>query len=258
MSPDTVPDWQLERFRLRELPAEEQAAVARALEVSAPLRERLALLDRSDARILGLRPPGVAAERIRRQLREPAGATPSRTRRLVAAAAATGVLVAVWALLPGTGGRAPAGAPAADLNRIKGLQPELLLYLQASPRPAPLRDGALVRARDVIQVSYVSAGRRYGVVVSVDGRGVVTRHLPPTGSGAAELDARSPASLASAFELDDAPRFERFFFVTSSGPFPVSLVTGAVERLAAHGGERLELPPAFEQSTFLLRKDGPR
>jgi hypothetical protein len=65
-------------------------------------------------------------------------------------------------------------------------------------------------------------------------------------------------SLASAFELDDAPAFERFFFVTSPEPFAVAVVTEAAARLGPSGaGGRLELPPSLEQSTLLLRKDGP-
>jgi hypothetical protein len=94
-------------------------------------------------------------------------------------------------------------------------------------------------------------------VVSIDGRGFVTRHLPSDGTRAAELDVRGPVTLASAFELDDAPAFERFFFVTSAEPFAASVVTEAAADLARRrSGQRLELPATLEQSTFLLRKDG--
>ena len=259
MSLDTIPDWQIERFRLDELPAEEQIIVAHALAESASLRERLAAFDRGDERILAVRPPREVAERIRAQLEAQARPWTPHRARVALAFAASAVLVGLWTLLPGSRTSPPTGAAASDVTRVKGLQPQLLLFKKAPQGPEPLRDGAAVRARDVIQVSYVAAASRYGVVVSIDGRGGVTCHLPSTGSRAAELEIRGPTTLASAFELDDAPAFERFFFVTSPKPFPVSVVTEAAARFASHGaGDRLRLPPALEQSTVLLRKGGPR
>jgi hypothetical protein len=138
-----------------------------------------------------------------------------------------------------------------------------MLYRQGLPAPEPLADGALVRAHDVVQVLYVAAGTRYGVVVSVDGRGAVTVHLPAAGREAAALAPDRPTPLASAYELDDAPAFERFFFVTSGTAFEVETVTGAARRLASggnpsEGAALLDLPPSFAQSTFVLRKDASR
>jgi hypothetical protein len=113
----------------------------------------------------------------------------------------------------------------------------------------------------VVQIAYQAAGRRYGVVVSIDGRGRVTRHLPRTGDRAAPLRAGAPVPLPEAYRLDDAPGFERFFLVTSDAPFSVELVVRAAERLyggdpdPARTGTHLDLPGGLGQARFELRKE---
>jgi len=63
-------------------------------------------------------------------------------------------------------------------DRVKGLEPTLLLFRKTPEGSEPLKDGAAARAGDLIRIGYRAAGQRWGVIVSVDGRGVVTRHLP--------------------------------------------------------------------------------
>jgi len=250
-----VPDWQLERFRLGELPREEHEALEEAVERDASLRERLARLERDDRAILAAHPPPAVAERIRR--RGPATDAPRHGRPFLALGAAAAVAIGLWALAPAW--RAPGPEPPGDTTRVKGSGPHLLLYRQAAAGAELLADGAGVKPRDVIQVLYVAAGQRYGVVVSVDGRGGLSVHLPSGGREAAPLDAEGPTTLASAWELDDAPAFERFFFVTSKAPFAVAAVTEALRRTPPGADPaRLDLPPELEQSTVVLRKDGPR
>ncbi len=261
----TVPDWLLEQFRLRELPPSDDAAVHEALEHDDAVRVRLAELDRSDREILAAHPPPLVAAAIRARIGRPSEAHSHWRLRPALAFAASGVaaVLALSVLVPSW--RRPATTDGrADETRIKGLQPGLILYRQGHSRPEPLVDGALARAHDVVQVLYVAAGSRYGVVISVDGRGTVTVHLPAGEPRAAELTADRPTPLATAYELDDAPAFERFFLVTAAAPFEVATVTDAIRRLALrepdHGehATRLDLPLTFEQTSFSLRKDGPR
>ena len=49
----------------------------------------------------------------------------------------------------------------------------------------------------------------YGAIISVDGRGAFTQHLPLKGEFAVPLVARD--TLDFAYELDDAPHWERFY-----------------------------------------------
>jgi streptogramin lyase len=109
----------------------------------------------------------------------------------------------------------------------------------------------------VLQLAYQAAGARYGVVVSIDGRGAVTRHLPEEGEVAAALERGGAVALAHAYQLDDAPGYERFFLVTGERPFDVAPVVEAARWLAAAGQARagaLTLPGGLEQRAVLVVK----
>ena len=62
-------------------------------------------------------------------------------------------------------------------------------------------------------------GGRFGVLLSIDGAGHVTLHLPESAARRRRADAQGEIRLPSAYELDDAPAFERFLLVTSAAPF---------------------------------------
>jgi hypothetical protein len=179
---------------------------------------------------------------------------------LLAAAAGLTAVASAAALLPL---RHPLH-PARDVTRIKGLAPRLLLYRKAPASAAPERllPGSVARDRDLVQLAYQAAGRGYGVIVSVDGRGLVTRHLPVTGSQAAPLETGPPAPLRQAYQLDDAPAFEVFYLVTADEPFSVDSVVEAVRRRHARSGagieRRLELPATMDQFSFVLQKEPAR
>jgi len=99
----------------------------------------------------------------------------------------------------------------------------------------------------------------------VDGRGTITWHLPPGYAGgsrtAPALDRQGQVILPAAYELDDAPGFEKFFFVSASAPFDVAEVVRAAQALASRGGPadagQLSLPPGLSQVSLLLKKKGP-
>jgi hypothetical protein len=96
------------------------------------------------------------------------------------------------------------------------------------------------------------------VIVSIDARGGVTLHLPPGGERAALLKS-GHALLDQAYELDDAPGWERFYFVTGETPFAVADVVNAARKVAAPGAPRapaaLPLGRELTQSTFSLQKE---
>jgi anti-sigma factor RsiW len=252
--PADVPDWALERYRLGELSAEESERVRQALASDDALRARAALLERSDGEILERHPPAVLAAAIRaRGDASPAPQrAPWRLPRALAVLGAAAAVAAVAVLAPTA--RAP---HTADETRIKGLAPKLLVFRETPPAAAEmLVSGSVARENDVVQLAYQAAGRRFGAIVSVDARGVVTRHLPESGSHAARLKPGGPTALAHAYRLDDAPGFERFYLVTARETFSVDEVVAAVRGQAGEaGGGLLPLPPGLDQSTFVLKKE---
>lgn len=255
--PRHVPDLILEQYRLKELPAEEVDRLERLLREDPTLAERLAALDRSDHDIAREYPPDWLAARINDRLSSPVPA-PKRAHRVrrfaLASAVVAGAVLMVLARPWGDG-----GPMAQQYSPIKGLKPSLAVYRQTATGSETLADGAPARAGDVLLLGYVSAGRTYGAIVSIDGRGIVTRHLPVQGARAATLRAGGPILLDQAYELDDAPAWERFYLVTAEHEFDVDAVIEAARRAASRDlrspPPALPLPGDLYQSTFSVQKE---
>lgn len=144
--------------------------------------------------------------------------------------------------------------------RAKGQRPVLHVYRQSDRGAQRLKDGSAVEAGDVVQLGYVAAGQTYGVVLSIDGRGAVTLHSPHESDGDTRLAVDAGKHLLdTAYELDDAPDFERFFFVTSMAPISAAEVVAAARAQARDPEARerasLELPTGLEQTSLVLRKE---
>ena len=263
-----VPDWLLERFAHNDLPAEEATRVRALLALDPEGATRLEQLRASDQQILTTLPPAQVAAEVHRRLHlatvaERTAQASGPMRRLVPlmALGAAGMIALVVSLRPPAPGKTthathattPGGADdSLEITREKGLRPQLIVYRKKGDgRADRLTSGALVRARDVLQVAYVAAGHRHGVIVSVDARGTVTPHLPERAGPAAPLGPRGEIALPHAYELDDSPGFERFLFVTSHSPFSTADV---VESLRP-GGAPLSEDLSFTELT--LRKEIP-
>jgi len=249
---DRIPDWLLERLAADDLPAAEGEALRRRLVADPEGRARLEALRASNEAILAAHPPARVAAAIRQRAD---GERPAR-RFLPLALVAPALALAAVVAVQGTGIRAPHEAQQ-DGIRLKGAQPKLVVHRQAGDGAEQLADGAEARARDLLQLSYQAAGAAYGVVLSVDGNGNVILHLPDGGLTAAPLETSGAVPLPQAYELDDAPAFERFFLVTGAAPFPVESALEAARRLARGGDAAhapLPLPGALHQSSFLLKK----
>lgn len=251
-------DWQIERFVLGELPPAEQGAVARAIAEDEALRARVDAIEASDREILATHPPRVAASVIRKRLADQTSPSAAWKRRAAFAFAASLAVAGVGlGMLRLREERVELPAE----TRLKGLRPHLGVFRQTPSGVEALGEGALAHEGDLVQLTYQAAGRGFGVVLSIDGRGVVTVHHPRDGRQAARLVPGQEVRLSSAYRLDDAPGWERFVLVTSAAPFDVAPVVEAAARLAASGApatEPLALPSSLEQSSFRLSKDDRR
>ncbi|WNG37815.1 DUF4384 domain-containing protein [Archangium violaceum] len=262
-----TPDWLLERIALGELPPEELAAARARLAAEPGGLERLAQLESDDGATLQKLPPSqVVAEVARRRRvveasRSMPAASPSR-RWLPAVALGAPLALGLALMMVFSRDELPEEArpqqvALLETTRTKGLEPKLLIHRQTQGVPELLVDPARARQGDVLQLSYVAAGQRYGAVLSVDGRGSVTLHFPESLTGSLELKGGTVA-LPSAYELDDAPAFERFFFVTSDAPFDVNALMESARQLAHDPSrarrEPLPLPESLSQTSLTLEK----
>ena len=260
--------WKLERYLLGELPAGEQSQLQQLVADGGVAAERLQALQRSNREILRAYSPGTMAGAIRSRLGSSAGAgarLPGLRNRLQIlrrglAVAGPVAALAVFAILL----RGPLASGPQDAGvRAKGLLPALTVYRSVGEGAEQLASGEMVAPADRLQIGYVAAGMGYGLIFSIDGNGVVTVHLPSDGrvaGAAAALETNGEVHLPFSYELDAAPRFERFFFVAAPQPFPVEPVLAVARQLArsqAAADLPLQLGEGFGVADIALLKDGP-
>ena len=243
---ERVPELLLERLAAGELPEELRRELLHRLEQEPAGSRRLAALQASNRAILDAHPPArVAAEIERRHGRRRGRERVRWVTGLAGAAAAALCLVLV----------SPRLFPRTDPNlglRPKG-DPMLAIYRKGDSGVEQLRAGATVRSRDLLQISYTSAGFEHGVIFSVDGGGGVTLHFPRTRTDSTRLEGE-PRLLPYAYELDDAPGYERFFFVVSRQPLDAEQILRRGQTLGADPRRSLSLPAGAGAVELLLLK----
>ncbi|MCA9707599.1 MAG: hypothetical protein KDK70_17230 [Myxococcales bacterium] len=277
-----VPDLLVEQLALGELPPAQAQAVRERLGPAAD--ERLSALRASDEALLREHPPHEVAAQLQRRLArlEPERA-PARSWLVWAPMAAAAGVALLWWIGRGDPIEAEHGAtsgppelaeaqppqvpdaklPVADGGPeqilLKG-DPVLMIDRVVEGRPQRVADDATVAAGELLQVQYNAKGAQQGVIVSIDGAGVATLHFPASEGDDATLHHGGPVPLPQSYELDDAPGFERFFFVTVDATEPrldATQVMDAARRLAQGGQARegaLALPEGWRQQSVLLRK----
>jgi len=110
----------------------------------------------------------------------------------------------------------------AGLDHAKGDGPRMFIYLKDGEQALQLDNNSLVHENDILQISYVASGQQYGIILSIDGAGTITQHYPDEGATAGKLENSGEIALPFSYKLDDAPAFERFFFITGSKSFTVA------------------------------------
>ena len=254
-----VSDLLLEQYSLGELSPDQERMVRAELERNESARQRLAAIAQSNREILSDYPPERIVPAIKERFLKASGkaARPRRAPALAWALPAAAMVVLVLSLF------VIQEKVVSSETRLKGLSTHLNLFRKTPSGGAEeLRSGAAARRADVLQISYTAGEAKYGVILSVDGRGGITWHVPvgyQGGSRAAPaLDMQGQVVLPSAYELDDAPGFERFFLVYSAAPFEVGDVERAARALAARSAaaerEMLGLPRGLGQYSLLVKK----
>jgi hypothetical protein len=229
-----IPEFFLEQYLLGEASSE----VVQLIESDQEALDRVARLQEENQEILQTYPPGWFADRV---VEKTEGKKKGRSRRIlslrtpllvpVAALTVLGALLIPRLLTDG-------GTPEelARGERLKGIESELFLYRSGDDGAVEtLSDGSTARDGDRLQITYRAVGASHGIILSVDGRGLVTLHYPESPYESTELVSDGEVVLPYAYVLDDAPAFEQFYLIT----FPESVdVMDLVSRIAAEAGER--------------------
>lgn len=257
-----VPDVTLERYVLGEIDATARQQLEARMREDPALRARVDVLMEADTAARADYPPAVLAAEVRKRcpLHERGGVWPRNLGWLIpiGGAVALAFVVARGEPVQNNRGADLSAEAAHEDGRAKGADATLLVYRNGAAGATPVVDGGWVAPGDVVRVGYRVARPGFGAIVSVDGRGVVTQHFPEAGDRAAALEAGGLVLLDRGFELDDAPRVERFFLVTAPEPFDLAPVCDLVRRVGdgpAVDIASLGLAPSFTASVFTLKKD---
>ncbi len=273
-----APAWFVERAAQGELDAGEAERLGQRLAAEGrSMDEEIGRLRASDRTILAELPKHTMAAAIRRRAedaKEHARSPRSRWLMLAAPTLLVGsVAVALFAVRGPDRGATVVGNASSTEDDVtfKGdvlRSPRLVVYRQKAaqapglPGSERLADGARAARGDVLQLAYEkSPDGLYGALLSIDGAGRITQHLPEEGARtAAPLVPVREIPLPSAYELDDAPEFERFVLVTSQAPFAIEVALDAARALVRQGKsvEQSPLPLAttYRQTSIVVHKTG--
>ena len=241
-----IPDWKLERFLTGDLPENEMNKL-RELEASDEVfANRVRMLREDNKAILNKLPFETLAERIAdakdAESVYAGTVTETASRFTLVKFAAAAVLVLAVALVAFFAQRETSvmnervGSDVANVNgsqntqvalaenesdtRIKGLDARMEVWKKTPAGIVQLNDLDSVGEGDEIQLRYAVPEKCFGLLFSMDGNGALTLHMGD-GVKAIELAPGKMNSLPFAYKLDDAPYFEKFFFVTSPKEFAV-------------------------------------
>ena len=239
-----IPDWKLERFLTGDLPEEEMNKLRELEANDAVFANRVKMLREDNKAILsklpfetlaanlGMDAAGNAAKNVAKNV--------ARFTLVKFAAAAMFVfavaLVAFFAQRETSVMNERVGSDVANVNgsqntqvalaenesdtRIKGLDARMEVWKKTPAGIVQLNDLDSVGEGDEIQLRYAVPEKCFGLLFSMDGNGALTLHMGD-GVKAIELAPGKMNSLPFAYKLDDAPYFEKFFFVTSPKEFAV-------------------------------------
>ena len=237
-----IPDWKLERFLTGDLPEEEMNKLRELEANDAVFANRVKMLREDNKAILSKLPFETLAANLG-TVTETAGTAAKNAPRFTLvkfAAAAVFVfavaLVAFFAQSETSVMNERVGGDVANVNgsqntqvalaenesdtRIKGLDARMEVWKKTPAGIVQLNDLDSVGEGDEIQLRYAVPEKCFGLLFSMDGNGALTLHMGD-GVKAVELAPGKMNSLPFAYKLDDAPYFEKFFFVTSPKEFAV-------------------------------------
>jgi hypothetical protein len=132
-----------------------------------------------------------------------------------------------------------------DGTRIKGLDARMEVWKKTGDSAVQMSNLDAAREGDEIQLRYSVPEKCFGLLFSMDGNGALTMHMGNE-NRAIELEPGKMTTLPFAYKLDNAPKFEKFFLLTSAKNF--SIEADNIDASLKQEGVRVV--------SFTLRKDG--
>lgn len=246
-----IPDWKLERYLTGDLPEGEMREIRELEKTDEIFAGRVKMMREDNAAILKKLPFERLSEKM--DAREFGsglngagrgagmnGAGNSVNFRLVKFAAAAALVLAVVSVAlfsqreigPDAGTQVAGGAQVMDVamvdaseipggagdTRIKGLDARMEVWKKTGDSAVQMPNLGEAREGDEIQLRYAVPEKCFGMLFSMDGNGTLTMHMAD-GSSAVALEPGKMTTLPFAYKLDNAPKFEKFFLLTSRAAF---------------------------------------
>lgn len=120
-----------------------------------------------------------------------------------------------------TGARADRQVAMAEMEtgtRIKGLDARMEVWKKTEKGIVQMENLGVAHEGDEIQLRYSVPQKCFGLLFSMDGNGTLTMHMGDENKSVA-LEPGKMVTLPFAYKLDDAPKFEKFFLLTSRNEF---------------------------------------
>ena len=241
-----IPDWKLEKYLTGDLPAEEMREIREMEATDEIFAGRVKMLREDNAAILKKLPFEKLSEKIATmpgRSNAGAGNTVRVNFKLVKLAAAAALVLAVVTVAlfsqrslseqSGTvlannansvNGAQVMEVAMVDQNddvRIKGLSARMEVWKKTGDSAVQMENLGEAREGDEIQLRYSVAEKCFGLLFSMDGNGTITMHMGQE-NRAVELEPGKMTTLPFAYKLDNAPKFEKFFFLTSKSEFELN------------------------------------
>jgi hypothetical protein len=265
MNKESISEYYLERYALGELPDEEAEEIGRLASKDIELQAALDEIESSNREILSLYPPLTFKASLMSRIED----KPSKSfplKRFLTVSSVAAALLILFLVLPKIKKRPEIIHPVGEqeVTQVKGSPTvdlsitQLLVYRKIQDQVEILTDGDQARPGDLLQLAYVSTEESYGMILSIDGRGLITLHFPEGKGESTQLELNKQFLLPNAIELDDAPGFERFFFLTSGFPIDVDAVLKGLEDVAKNPEQvkkrSLDVPENLKQYSILILK----
>ncbi len=277
MNKNIINDYYLERYVLGELPQEEAQEILHLVSENPEIKDALKKIELSNQDILALYPPSkVKANLLSEYEKRVDKSIVSRwlemsslsSKRIIAVSSVSAVLLLLIFFfgLPISNKRDVLNPyeVGPDFSLVKGInsldltKTQLLVFRKTGEEVEVLDSGTLSNKGDLLQLAYVATHEPFGIILSIDGRGEITLHYPETKYESTELLMNKRSLLPHAIELDDAPGFERFFFITSKNKINVEVVLTIVKDWAQNPDRvresELDLPEGMDQYSVLILK----
>ena len=219
-----ISDFKLERYLLGELPEVEMAVLRKREAEDELFAARVKMMREEGERFLAENPFSALEDKLENDQR-------SVERSLWLRVAA--VLVVAFGIFSvvvlnrqtdivndasATSGMDVAMADVDNGTRIKGMTAGLEVWKKMGDSAVQMVNLGEAREGDEIQLRYRVPQKCFGMLFSMDGNGTVTMHMGE-GNRAVELEPGKMTTLPFAYKLDNAPKFEKFFLLTSGEMF---------------------------------------